>query len=220
MTRPDELSLYDLLFDLHEEGVEPTYDNLLVLIDRYPQYRDALVTYFAAAGVDIGPDEAEVTWPSGEHFVSRGVSRALNLMHERRAATRSEPAREAGSRSTPRLSALARQRGLSLRDLAERVELHEVIVLKLDRRRIRPPTAPAELFDLLGRELGVSAAAVVASATGPPVAASSARLMKATGPLVRNTESFRQAVDGSPMSHDAKARWLALAPIKEGEPDT
>lgn len=217
MTRPDDISLDDLLFDLHEEGVEPTHANLLALIDRYPQHRDALVAYFAAAGADLGPDE-EAPAPNVEHIVNRGVSRALNLMHGRRLAPGPRGPAPHGGNGAPRLSALAARRALTLDDLAQRTGLHEVVVLKLDRRRIRPPTAPWELFDRLGDALGIPAAEVIASATGPPVAASAGRFMKAKGPLVRNTESFREAVEGSPMPDDAKARWLALAPLGD-DPD-
>ena len=36
------------------------------------------------------------------------------------------------------------------------------------------------------------------------------------GPLVLNTESFREAVEKSAMADDLKAQWLALVPEEDG----
>lgn len=214
MNRPNNISLDDLLFDLKTEGVEPTHANLLTAIARHPQHRDALIAYFAAAGADLGPeDEDDLPAPNAARLVSRGVSRALNLMHARASSANAATADTA--RDAPRLSALAKRKGFTLAALATQVGLDETIVLKLDRRRIRPRTVPSAAYERLGQELRIPAAEVIASATGPPVAASAGRLMKAKGPLVRNTESFLEAVERSAMSDDLKAHWLALAPEEE-----
>jgi hypothetical protein len=212
MTRPNDISLDELLFDLQMDGVEPTHANLLALIDLYPQHRDALVAFFAAAGADLESEDDDQPARNVESFVNRGISRALNLMHARapEPPPHHEPAAEASA--APRLSALARRRGLSTAELAMRVGLDEMIVVKLDRRRIPPRTVPMAAFHGLSQELGVLTVEVISSATGPPIAASAGRLMKAKGPLVLNTETFREAVEKSTMSEDAKAHWLALAP--------
>lgn len=213
MTRPQDIDLDDLLFDLQTEGVEPSHANLLAAIARHPQHRDALIAYFAAAGADLGPEDDDLPAPDAERLVNRGVSRALNLMHARAASANAATADTA--RDGPRLSALARRQGFSLAALATQVGLDETIVLKLDRRRIRPRTVPSAAYERLGLELRIPAAEVIASATGPPIATSAGRLMKAKGPLVRNTESFRQAVETSAMTDDLKAHWLALAPEED-----
>ncbi len=205
MTHPNDISLDDLLFDLQANGVEPTHANLLMMIEQHPQHRDALIAYFAAAAADLGPEDDDQPARGAEHLVNRGVSRGLNLLHARTSGAAASPSTAA------RLSALARRQGLTTAALAARAGLDEMIVVKLDRRRIRPRTVPMEAYDRLGGALGVPAAAVIASATGPPIAASAGRLMKAKGPLVRNTESFREAVEKSAMPDDVKAWWLGLA---------
>jgi len=214
MTSPHDITLDDLLFDLNADGVEPTHANLLATIARHPQHRDALIAYFAAAAADLGAEDDDQPAADADRLVNRGVSRALNLMHARTAAGTATPSVAPGP-PAPRLSALAKRQGFTTADLATRVGLDEMIVVKLDRRRIRPRTVPMAAYDRLGRALGIPAVEVIASATGPPIAASAARLMKARGPLTRNTESFREAVEKSAMADDLKAQWLALAPEED-----
>jgi hypothetical protein len=70
----------------------------------------------------------------------------------------------------------SRQRGLSEANLAARVGLDELPIIKLDCRRI-PAPRPMQMFERLGEVLGVPPAYVISAATGPPTAASRGNLI-------------------------------------------
>ena len=215
MTISPDPSLDDILLDLLVDDAEPTHAHLVAALEAHPRHRDALIAFFAAWGVQAAL-EAEEPARDVEHFANRGVSSALNLQYARQtAAVRPNQAAEA-SVPAQRLSAMARRRGLSDAQLAERVGLDEVLIAKLDRHRI-PAPRPRRMFELIGEAIEVPAAHVIASATGPPIASSRGRMMKAKGPLVMETESFEEAIRRSTLSDEAKAAWIALM-ADENEP--
>lgn len=209
MSRMDQPTADDVIFDLLVDGVEPTHENLMVAIAAYPQHRDALVTFFADLAVQTALNEEPT--PSGcsvEQFANIGVSRVLAHRHDapRLASTDKSEAIETKS-MPPRLSQLIRASGLTENQVADRVGLDAGLMMKLDRRRI-VGRQPLEMFHRISSELRIPPAHVIASVTGPPIASSRGNLRKAQGQIKIETETFEAAINASTLSNDLKAFWL------------
>jgi hypothetical protein len=79
----DQPTADDVILDLLVDGVEPTHENLMVAIAAYPQYRDALVAFFANLAVQTAlKDETTPSGCSVEQFANIGVSRVLAHRHD------------------------------------------------------------------------------------------------------------------------------------------
>lgn len=212
MSRMDQPTADDVILDLLVDGVEPTHENLIVVVAAYPQHRNALVAFFANLAVQIAlKDEATPSGCSTEQFANIGVSRVLAHRHgaPRQASAdvyNKSGEQEAGS-LPPHLSQLIHASGLTEDRVAARVGLDSGLMMKLDRRRI-VGRRPMEMFRRIADELSISPAYVIASVTGAPIASSRGNLRKARGQIKIKTETFEAAVNTSTLSDELKAFWL------------
>jgi len=197
----------DVILDLLVDGVEPTYDNLAAAIAVHPEHKEALEAFFATLAMQsaLGP-EAASAGVDVERFANIGVSRVLASRHK---TPDLEPASRAAPAYPNRLSRMLRDRGLGEDAVGARVGLDERLLMKLDCRRIRGPR-PLEVFKRLSAELDIPPAHVIAAATGQPIATSRGNLRKAKGPIRVETETFEEAIQGSSLTNEIKAYWLAL----------
>ncbi len=212
MTRMDQPTADDVILDLLVDGVEPTHENLMVAIAAYPQYRDALVAFFANLAVQTAlKDEATPSGCSVEQFANIGVSRVLAHRHDApRDASMDVYGKSGGQEAKPlpqRLSQLIRASGLTEDQVAVRVGLDSGLIMKLDRRRI-VGQRPMEMFRRIADELRIPPAHVIASVTGAPIASSTGNLRKAKGQIKIETETFAVAINASTLSDDLKTFWL------------
>lgn len=212
-------SFDDVLVAMLDEDVEPTHDQLLVWIDRFPHLAEDLADYFAAWAVQLEAEESTARI-NAEHFANIGVSHALNLLHTRQARARSAAASSAASvHASRRLSAIASSRGLDDRQLADRVGLDEPLIMKLDRGRISPISdIPRRLVERLSQALGEAATEIWAAIQMGPTAASQGAMLKSKGRAVIAVESFSQAIEASSLSPEKKAEWLAATAEATGPP--
>jgi len=212
MTRMDQPTADDVILDLLVDGVEPTHENLMVAIAAYPQYRDALVAFFANLAVQTAlKDETTPSGCSVEQFANIGVSRVLAHRHDApRVASMDVYGKSGGQEAEPlpqRLSQLIRASGLTEDQVAVRVGLDSGLIMKLDRRRI-VGRRPMEMFRRIADELRIPPAHVIASVTGAPIASSTGNLRKAKGQIKIETETFAVAINASTLSDDLKTFWL------------
>src|SRR5438093_13676535 len=121
---PDIILLEDILDAVLVEEPEPSYAALARWCERYPEHREDLTEFFATWAVQAElPQDRAV---DEERLANLSVSHALNILHERDAATKRAP------ESSPRLIAAGRAAGMSEEELADRADLNDIIIRKLD----------------------------------------------------------------------------------------
>src|SRR5690349_10492028 len=109
------------------------------------------------------------------------------------------------------LSERASRAGLTLRALAARVGLSSDILVKMDRRVVRPETVPGALVRELATALNSTAAVIRAGLAGSGPVTAGALYHARQAPQV-GQQSFAEAVESSvALAPEARARWLALA---------
>ena len=106
------------------------------------------------------------------------------------------------------LNERAKGAGLTLRTLAARVGLSSDILVKIDRRVVRPETVPGSLLRELAAALGCSAAALRAGLAGGGPVTAGALYHARQAPQV-GQQTFAEAVAASvTLAPEARARWL------------
>lgn len=203
---PNTILLEDILDAMLVEEPEPSYAALARWCERYPEHREDLTQFFATWAVqaelpqDRGVDE--------ERLANLSVSHALNLLHERDAAAKPAP------RSSPRLIAAGRAAGMSEEELADRANLNDIIIRKLDLRRLTG--VPTACVERLADALGVASAQVLEMISGPALLGAGTQY-KATRKPVPSTEDFADAIRTSSLPEDNKISWLEVVATERRE---
>jgi hypothetical protein len=160
---------------------------------RYPQHAARLIDLAQAHGLEAAAPALGAATVAAVAAIAR---RTL-------AATLAAPALSLGER--------AQAAGFSLRDLAARVGLSSDILVKIDRRVVRPETVPARLVRELAAALDCTAAALRAGLAGSGPVTAGALYHARQAPRV-GQQSFADAVRTSVALPAAdRARWLAAA---------
>jgi hypothetical protein len=208
------MNLEDVLFEdvidaLMTEEPEPRYEALVAWSERYPQFREELMAFFAewsdqaAASGEVDVDE--------ERLGNLGVSHALNLLHQRAKAVKASQA----PKTTPRLLKFASERGISGEALACAVRLDLQLVRKLDLRRI--PDVPRLCIEALATKLSSQAEQVVQMIIGMPLLSLSVQHKSKRKP-VPATETFAEAIRRSSLSNEDKEYWLQVVAEEARQP--
>lgn len=206
MTNHD-VTLEDILDALMLEEASPSYEALTRWSDRYPQYTDALAQFFAVWARQLECEEEPVV-RDDDPLARRAVSYALDLMH-RQDAVRRKP----GGKGGLSLIEAAHSVGLSLEDVADRTDLDDSIIKKLDRRRIHGPIPPLCL-ERLASTVDVPVQLLRTMVTGPPMRGARVR-HKAKGKPASVTESFADAIRNSSLPEETKHFWLRTVSTSE-----
>jgi hypothetical protein len=112
------------------------------------------------------------------------------------------------------LLATAKARGLNADTLAERLEIGQPLVIKLERRLLRFASLPGQLIDRLAETLQVSAEQVRAYLRQPPTLAAGASYKSDRIPQTTAQQDFAQAVRAcDEMTAAQKTTWLAAETI-------
>ncbi len=181
--------------DALEAGARPD-----AWLRRYPEHAAALIDLAQAYALE---QAAPAPTPAEVAAVAAIARRTL-------AAARPEPVLG--------LSARASRAGLTLRALAARVGLGSDVLVKIDRRVVRPETVPGALVRELAAILDCTAAALRAGLQGAAPAAGAAMYHAKQTPAV-GQQSFADAVAASmTTAPEARARWLQAAAADSGEP--
>lgn len=188
------IPLDELLDHIAIEEDEPSYAALSRWCELYPEHASELADYFATWAEQI---ELPITQSvDAERFAAEAVSHALNLLHQE------DSKQEQGT-----LTQIARAAGLNDADVAVRIGLDEPFVMKLFRRKIDFESIPQLCLDRLHDVLGITLAVVRHHLRGPPMATVANARMKSRKKAVRQTETFKQALDASNIEEPLKAEW-------------
>jgi hypothetical protein len=200
----------EALDEIMREESEPSYEVLTRWINRYPEHREALSSFFATWAVQERSPKEE---PLDEARAGqRMVSQALNLLYQQSAAKAVETKK--AHAQAPRLCEIVKSSGFSLEEIGDRCGLDESIMLKLDRRLIRFLSIPFQLFERLSAALSRRVDAIKEMFMGDPIAAGA---NKAKGKPVIKTEDFLDAVRASDLPVEAKAEWARVVAAGEKE---
>jgi hypothetical protein len=167
IVKPRQIPLDELFEHIAIEEAEPSFAALSRWCELYPQHARVLADYFAMWAEQV---ELPITQSvDAERFASQAVSHALNLLHQ---AEAKEPEKT--------LTQVARSAGLSDSDVAGRIGLDEIFVMKLFRRKIDFESIPQLCFDRLHWVLGITLAQVRKQLRGPPLATVANARMKSS----------------------------------------
>jgi hypothetical protein len=173
-------------------------------VRRYPQHERALVQFALFNFLfERGGAAAEVTPAQETRFLERAALIRQKMMQS------ATLARQSRMRS---LIEAAKERGLSVPALAERLFLTPLEIVKLNQRLIRAATIPNALVQQLASLLERSREEIVDYLRLPPTVAAQANYRADRTPHVQEPQDFREALMDSPnLSEDHRAYWLAQA---------
>jgi hypothetical protein len=102
--------------------------------------------------------------------------------------------------------------GETFQSVAKKLRLSDLIVEKLDKRRIRPESVPRHLYERLAEILSTTFEEIYSYAMRPPLA-SGGHYKAASAPAVENQPEFSELVKWDPdMSETDKNYWLDMSP--------
>ena len=191
------------------------------VVRRYPQYAAELTEFAIALAVDALHDAATESAVSDTDevsttvtpAVSRAMSRFQNRLHA--VARTSVPPLEHQSTATPTSAPINPFEALSqneFRDLASRLDVNSVFIMKLRDRHIAPDGIPSGLCRQVAEEIKVPIEVVNAHLAGPQTTTSTGQqFYKADEkPSVPKQQSFAEAVRSSGLSEAQQRRLLNL----------
>lgn len=184
-------------------------DILTEWIRRYPQYEYELIEFTVnwslATWLPAAPDRQEV---DEETLVLRGMSVVQDVIHNLKIdQSRADEQSAIGSLQTEG-SAL----GLSLSQLADRVQLSISIVRKLDRRLIHYTSIPLEVTESLAIAIQCSVSRVARYLQHEPTFAPGAKYRSEQVPTLAEPESFFDAIRNDRMiKEEWRTYWMSLA---------
>lgn len=206
------LSFDEILDIIMMEEEEPSYAALCKWTEAYLEHSEALADFFVTWSdqEEQAEDPRLETRAKESLFASRAVSHALNLLHQEQIPEQSL----AIERS---LSDAVKAAGMTPSEFAKKIHLDEIVIVKLDKKRIPFETLPQLLFERVHRVLRLSLDQVQEHLRGPP------RLMSATGRMrsktkaARGTESFLEAIEKSSLDEREKNEWRRCFVIQDGD---
>lgn len=171
----------------------------------YPQYACELMDFAAARSLSErlssagGPEEDE------EALVARGLAVLDEILGAPAAQrTQSGPLND--------LVAAARERGMTVADLADAIGLSVPLVAKLQRRLLRLASIPHQLVEDLARILRYSSEAVANYLGQSPSLAAGAHYRSDRAPTLNEQQDFLDAVRSDPsITPENRGRWISLA---------
>src|SRR5579859_228943 len=179
-------------------GPNPT--PLRLWLARVPAYADTLVEWTTDAALT----ECADALPEDPALVARTVEigeRSLSAFRDRKAA-HTQPALTS-------LKEAAARRGITLKTLADSLELGLPLVAKLEQRLLRLESLPARLIDRLADSLQVSTRQVRAYLGQPPKLSSAALYRADAAPRTGAQEEFEHAIKTcAGMTAAQKQAWL------------
>ena len=189
----------EVLFEFHRQCIRPTAEQIVEWTERYPQFADDIREH-AAARLDWAAwDELPALEPD-EDLIARGRSRALNALHDARAA------QQAAASEAASFQELMQARGTTVAALARDLDIERGVIADLTGGRMLPPLG-ARFADALAKALDASTAAIGAALTR---ACQTPRLglAKATGQPRIVQRPYADIIRSSGMSPDRKSYWL------------
>lgn len=206
------LSFDEILDVIMMEEEEPSYAVLCKWTEAYPEHSEALADFFVTWSdqEEQAEDPRVETRAKESLFASRAVSHALNLLHQEQIPEQSV----AIERS---LSDAVKAAGMTPSEFAKTIRLDEIVIVKLDKKRIPFETLPQLLFERVHEVLRLSLDQVQAHLRGPPRPVSATGRMRSKTKAARGTESFLEAIEKSSLNEREKNEWRRCFVIQDGE---
>lgn len=213
MTQVSQGRLDDILDQLVIEHSGPSPQALAGFLARYPEYREAIITFAAAwSEQQLLQATAACADQVEEATIRNACARfeaAVIARDTARKAASDAVAKGNPSPAPQTLSQLAQGVGIALMDLVAPLKLDVGVVAKLDKRLIRAETLPRKLVEELARLVGSSADAIMSILSAPPAASPGPAFMIIRSVATPTQESFSDALKASTLSVEAKAYWLS-----------
>ncbi|HET9494753.1 MAG TPA: hypothetical protein VFR15_11025 [Chloroflexia bacterium] len=183
---------------------QPSHPALVEWVARYPQYTDELTRFTVEwARVEHAPD-APAESPSQ---IEAAVQRHMALLREQGLLRSVESAAEIAG-----LVEEAEAKGLTKKQLAERIGVSVPLLTKLDRRLIRFASIPGELVMQVASALSSRFDAVAAYLQGEPLLARAVSYKADEAPTLPEQQDFAEAVlDDAALTPEQRAELLKLA---------
>lgn len=179
-------------------AVEPIHDRKTLdrYLAEYPEHAGALVDCSVELMVDaMRGDEVSLT---SEAVVDRAWQQFQTAVRQ--------------SVDSATVNLFARLNPTAIRSLAERLNINNLLLIRLRDRAIDAATIPRRFVQALATELGASADAVTAYLRSPPAIVSSHSFRSAVKPTVAKQISFEKAIESSQLT---VAQQNALKALKE-----
>jgi transcriptional regulator with XRE-family HTH domain len=198
----------DMLFaDWSEDRQTATPKPLADWIAAYPDHAAELVRWAVEAPVIDCVEQTPADPAADARVLAIGRQVIAEMRAQQRAAA---PAR------LESLLQAAKQHGLTLKTLAERIGVGPSTVAKLQQRHFRPASLPAELIRRVADALQVTADQVRDYLRQPPTLSASASYKSADVPRTTTQEDFAQAIHNClDMTEEQKSFWLTALPETE-----
>lgn len=187
--------------DAANAATAPGGVNLPAFVEAHPEYR-AEIMEFASYQFVFERGAVYNAEAAAPEFEANLLARARSVR---------ERMQGAAAQTAPAIASLvesAKQRGLALPALAQKLQLSALEVTKLNQRLIRPETIPAALVRRLAEALNQSVEAVAQYLRLPPTLSAQASYKSEAAPRVAEQIDFADALESSrALSPEDRAYW-------------
>ena len=196
MKAPFEVDLDRIFASFYEDRQSPAPKPLASWIAEYPELKGSIVQWAAEIpAIDL----AELR-PAAPELEARSLAIGRSVLDRLGLGAPTDV--------LVSFNDAARRRGVSPRQLSERLGIGMTLFAKLNRRLVRASTVPARLIDRLAEELQVSIAHVESYLSQGPALAQGAAYRSEVVPSVTEAEDFAEAVRSCvDMSEEQKRQW-------------
>jgi len=177
-------------------SIEPTHDRktLEKYLTEYPEHAQALI----ACSIELMVDATRIDEVVGmsEQAVDRAWQRFQSVINETRGSSVANP--------------FATLNPTALRSLAKKLDITNLLLIRLRDRAIDAATIPRRFVQRLATELETTTDAVTDYLRNPPAMVSGHSFRSAVKPAVTEQISFEKAVETSQLTHDQQQALKAL----------
>lgn len=191
----------DVLFALHRECTNPTAEQIITWIERYPQFADDIRSHAAIIKDWIAREGRPVLEPS-EAMLSRSHSRAMDALYKAQIA----PVAEQAGATAPTFDQIMASCGTDVPELSRKLNIARGVLSALVSGRMLAPVGE-RLIAALTASLSISRD-VFNSALQSAQATPRLGHAKADGTPSVIPRSYEDIVRASSMSADRKQYWL------------
>lgn len=171
-------------------AVEPIHDRKTLerYLSEYPEYSEALVDYSIELTLDGTRSDNVV------ESTENGVEHAWRRFHEIISV----------DNDAPLINPFAKLNPTAFKSLAKRLDITNLLLVRLRDRAIEPMTIPMRFVQKLADELEVTVDAVLAFLNGSPSMISNHSFRSSAKPMVTNQITFQKAIETSQLTESQK----------------
>jgi len=188
--------LEDVLTELVLAQEKPDAALLDEFTRRFPEYAEALTSYAIELATEaaLETDKTSVLPKDAGKEASVLALRAMSRFQNRKFATQTQGRTVSRAAMVNPIASVATK---ELRAIVAKLEINDVLMMKLRDRRIREDTVPAWFCADLARELSISEDVLRAHLAAPPQIQSATRFKADGKPETATKESFEEAIESS-----------------------